>query len=101
MWRDARFCRLFRFPWRTHQEIDREIDAEVRFHLDMRTQDLVEQGVAPDEARARARREFGRVDVARRSCAEIDRMAERESRSPWAPPSSRHSSAWHSVPSEP
>ena len=46
-----RIRRLFRFPWRTHQEIDGEIDAEVQFHLDMRTQELVDQGMTPDEAR--------------------------------------------------
>lgn len=31
-----RFRRLFRFSWRTKQQIDEETDADVQFHLDMR-----------------------------------------------------------------
>src|SRR5437867_111128 len=39
--------------------LDRELDAEIAFHIDARADDLIEAGVAPDEAHARARREFG------------------------------------------
>ncbi len=42
-----------------HAGMDRELDSEVRFHLEMETQKYVDQGVPPDEARARALRNFG------------------------------------------
>jgi hypothetical protein len=38
---------------------DEEIDKELRFHIDSRVDDLVASGVAPDEARRRARLELG------------------------------------------
>jgi predicted permease len=53
---------------------DRDVDAEVAFHLDTRTAELVEGGMAEREARAQARREFGDVDEAR---AYMRRMAGR------------------------
>jgi predicted permease len=39
--------------------LDRQLDAEVRFHIDMEAQKYVVQGVSPDEARRRALRSFG------------------------------------------
>src|SRR5580698_10177439 len=38
---------------------DQEMDAEMAFHLDQRVADLVHAGLAPDQARRRARLEFG------------------------------------------
>jgi putative ABC transport system permease protein len=40
---------------------DDELDKELRFHIDARVDDLIREGVAPDEARRRARLEFGGV----------------------------------------
>ena len=42
-----------------------EVDDEIRFHLEMRTAQLVAFGLSPEEARAEAARRFGDVDVAR------------------------------------
>jgi putative ABC transport system permease protein len=42
--------------------MDRELDAEVRFHIEMETQKYVGQGVAPDEARRLALRNFGPME---------------------------------------
>lgn len=39
----------------------REVDEELAFHIDMRTRELVAQGVDPDEARRRAIAHFGDV----------------------------------------
>ena len=39
-----------------------ELDDEIRAHLDLRVDDLVQQGVPPAEARRRARIEFGGVE---------------------------------------
>ena len=41
---------------------EREMTDELLFHIDTRIEDLVGRGVAPDEARRRARIEFGGVD---------------------------------------
>ena len=73
-----RFRRLFRFPWRTNQQIDADLDAEVRFHLDMRTEELIDQGVAPGAAREQARRGFGNVEETRRYCRSLDQRLERQ-----------------------
>jgi predicted permease len=43
--------------WRSRME--REMDAELQFHLDARTEDLVTSGLSPAEARRRAHEEFG------------------------------------------
>jgi putative ABC transport system permease protein len=48
--------RLFR-----EKSIDGEIQEELQFHIDMRTRLLEEEGFAPEEARRRARRQFGRM----------------------------------------
>jgi putative ABC transport system permease protein len=42
---------------------ERELDAEIRYHLDMLTQQLVQQGLSREEARREARRQFGPVDA--------------------------------------
>ncbi|HZI30505.1 MAG TPA: ABC transporter permease [Gemmatimonadaceae bacterium] len=44
------------------QSIDAEMQEEFRLHLEMRTEDLVRRGVAPDEAARLARLEFGKTD---------------------------------------
>ena len=41
---------------------ERELDEEMRLHIEMETRDLVEKGVAPEEARRQARLAFGGVD---------------------------------------
>ena len=47
------------------ERIDREIDEEVRFHLDMRAEELVRAGMTPEEARREAERRFGRASLHR------------------------------------
>ena len=42
-----------------HTGMDRELDSEVTFHLEMETQKNIRQGIPPDEARALALRSFG------------------------------------------
>src|SRR5271168_3180102 len=45
------------------RRIDQDIEAELQFHIDAHTQQLIETGVSPQEAARRARIEFGCVDV--------------------------------------
>lgn len=57
--------------------MQRDIDAELRFHLDARTEELVDQGMPRDAARAQAVAEFGDVNHVRASLGEIDRRVAR------------------------
>lgn len=53
--------------------IDREIDDEMRFHLDARTEALIRDGHSPSDAHRIALEEFGDVAAARAELASIDR----------------------------
>ena len=50
--------------------MEREMDAELRFHIEAFTEDLVHRGVAREEALRRARIEFGGVERAKEECRE-------------------------------
>jgi hypothetical protein len=54
-----RFRRLIDLPTRSSPGIDRDVDDEVAFHLEMRVSDLVRSGVTEREARRQAVLEFG------------------------------------------
>ena len=56
-WMQTRLSSLFR---RTRYE--RELDSELRFHLDMLTEQNIRLGLAPDQARRAALQTFGQVD---------------------------------------
>lgn len=58
--------RLFRLGTRHRDVVEREIDQEIQAHLRDRAEQLVRQGMAPEEASAEARRRFGSVEEARR-----------------------------------
>ena len=61
--------------------IQRDIDAELRFHLETRIEELVSQGMTPEAARAQAVAEFGDVERTRAGLNEIDRrVAKRRGR---------------------
>jgi len=68
--------RLFRFPLRG--QVDQDVDAELRFHLDERTEELIEEGMAPAAAREEALRRFGDLARITGACREIGRHRERE-----------------------
>ncbi len=55
----------------------RAVDDELAFHIDSRTRRLIEQGVAPNEARAEALRQFGNLTDVRESCVTLDDQRER------------------------
>ena len=50
------FRRLFRFPWRTARQIEREVDEELQLHLELRAEELIESGLTPEAAREEAAR---------------------------------------------
>ncbi len=58
-------------PARRRDRIEREIDEELRFHIDHQVDDNVEQGMTPRQARRAALRRFGDPDDARNGCRTI------------------------------
>jgi predicted permease len=58
--------------------VEGELDAELRFHIDMLTERQVRAGLAPDEARRAALREFGVVDRVKEDVRDawLSRLAE-------------------------
>ena len=58
--------RLLRLNLLGPRAIERQVDDEIRFHLEERTQQLIAAGARPDEARAAAERMFGDMDTTRR-----------------------------------
>ena len=58
--------------------VEREVDAELEFHLEMRTHELIAQGVTPTEARALAERRFGNVRQVNAVCRHLGRQRERD-----------------------
>jgi putative ABC transport system permease protein len=72
--------RAFRLPWRSRRRIDADVDDELRFHLDMRAQELVASGMSEADARREATREFGDVEFTRRYCRTLDARGERATR---------------------
>src|SRR5262245_58447850 len=50
--------------------VERELDDELRFHLEHESEKLVAAGVPEDEARRRARMEFGGLEQVKEECRE-------------------------------
>jgi hypothetical protein len=63
----------FLHAWRHPDEIAREVDAELRSHIEMRTRANIEAGMGPEEARLAARKSFGDFDRVKTKCCEISR----------------------------
>ena len=59
---------------------DRDADDELRFHIEMRTAELVERGWNQADARAEAVRAFGDVSTVRAEVRDIDRQTDRRVR---------------------
>ncbi|MEM8964473.1 MAG: ABC transporter permease, partial [Acidobacteriota bacterium] len=57
----------------SRNKAERELDEEMRFHLDMETEKLIARGVPPAEARRRARVAFGGVEVWKEACRDVRR----------------------------
>src|SRR5919202_452644 len=70
--------RRFRAP--ELSSVEREVDDELRFHFEMRIQELVAQGMTPERARAEAERSFGDVARWRERLQSIDGEARRQDR---------------------
>ena len=54
------------WPWKPR--LEDEVEGELRFHLEMRTRELVDSGLSPDAARREAERRFGDIARVRAAC---------------------------------
>jgi putative ABC transport system permease protein len=52
------------------QQLDKDMAEEMRAHLQMQTQENIEAGMAPEEARCAALRQFGGVEAIKETCRE-------------------------------
>jgi hypothetical protein len=70
----------FIHAWRHPDEIAREVEAELRFHIEMRARANIEGGMRPDEAQLAALQSFGDFDRVKVRCCEISRSLPFDSR---------------------
>lgn len=70
--------RRYLFSWRRH--FQKDIDAELQFHFQSRVEELMQGGLSPEAARARAATEFGDVSEVRRDLEAIDARISRRHR---------------------
>src|SRR5690348_10769360 len=54
--------------WSRRRRWERDVDAELRFHLEAQIDDYIDQGLSRQNAELRARREFGRFDLTKEEC---------------------------------
>lgn len=65
--------RFISLPGRSAGRIAQEVDEELAYHLEARTNALITHGLSADDARRQAEREFGDVNDARRYLNQVDR----------------------------
>jgi predicted permease len=56
------------------RKVEREMDAEMRFHLEMETAENIRRGMSEEEARLTARRSFGGVDQVKEAYRDVRRL---------------------------
>ena len=59
--------------WRRPDEMVREVETELRIHIEMRTRANIEQGMRPDDAQRAALQSFGDFERVKNNCCEIRR----------------------------
>src|ERR1051326_459670 len=68
---------LFQTIWRRlrslgqRRTVKREIDEELRFHIEQRTAENIAAGMSPEDAARAARRRFGNVQSVREECRDV------------------------------
>jgi predicted permease len=60
-----------KFDWFRREQLDKELNAEIRGHLEEAIRDRIERGESLDEARANALREFGNVGLVKETTREM------------------------------
>src|SRR6185369_6829107 len=59
------------YAWQHPDEMVREVETELRFHIEMRTRANVEEGMGPNDAQRAALQSFGDFERVRNNCCEI------------------------------
>ena len=54
------------------QRLEENLDDELQFHIEMRTQEFVAAGMAPEEARRQALKQFGNSTLLRERTRDMD-----------------------------
>jgi predicted permease len=70
------FRRVFRLPLRG--QVEQDVETELQFHLDLRIQDFIDEGMSPAAAREEALRRFGDLAHIRETCRAIGVQREQE-----------------------
>lgn len=65
----SRFKTLWQRLWR-RDEIHRDIDEELQFHIEMKIKDNIADGMTPEQAKADAMRRFGNIQKVKSNCRE-------------------------------
>jgi predicted permease len=60
-----RVKKLFRLAFHRREDAERDVREEIRLHVELRAEQLIGGGMAPDEARREAERKFGSIDDVR------------------------------------
>src|SRR5439155_11076620 len=73
--RKGRTMKAFKGPVQSFdgEQIRGEVEEELRFHLELLTEALLQQDMSREEANAAALRRFGNVDQIKSQCVEISR----------------------------
>src|SRR5437899_8732090 len=66
----TRLCASFR-----KDQLEENLDAELQFHLEMRTHEFIASGITPEEARLRALRLFGNQMLLKEKTRDMDTIA--------------------------
>lgn len=66
--------------WRHPDEVARDVETELRFHVEMRARANIEEGMSPEAAQLAARESFGDFDRIKATCCEISRSLPFDSR---------------------
>jgi putative ABC transport system permease protein len=66
--------------WLWRVPVDREVDEELAFHIEMRTRELVERGMDPAAARELVLSRIGDLGQLKRTCEDLGRKRDREMR---------------------
>jgi predicted permease len=69
----SRLRSIWRALWKRSQQ-DHDLNDEMRFHIEARTEDLIRAGLPREEALRRARIEFGCLDKTKEECRESRRI---------------------------
>src|SRR5882762_7498070 len=56
------------------EKLDAQMNDEMRSHIEMQTQENIEEGMKPEEARYAALRQFGRVESIKETCRDQRRV---------------------------